>query len=139
MEGINSGKLIVSSMVAGGVMALSQLVLNEGVIADQQQASLDALGVAAPSGSQIGMFVLMTFITAGTMMWLYIVLRDRLGAGANTAMCVGSVVWVLRYLMGLGNFWVLGILGTPVVGIALVWGLVELPLAALAGAYFYSD
>ena len=139
MEGINIGKLIVSGIVAGVVMAISQLVLNEGLLVEQQQAALDALGVAAVSGSQIGMFVAMTFVAAGTMMWLYVVLRDRFGAGPKTAMCAGAVVWVLHYVLGIGNFWVLGMLGTPLVAITLIWGLVELPLAAMAGAYFYSD
>jgi hypothetical protein len=73
------------------------------------------------------------------MMWLYASLRDRLGPGPKTAMCAGIVVWVLYYLQGLSNFWILGMLGTPLVGIGLVWGLFELPIAAIAGAYFYSD
>ena len=30
-------------------------------------------------------------------------------------------------------------MGTSLVAPALVWGLVELPVAAIAGAYFYSD
>ncbi len=139
MEGINTGKLIISGIVAGIVMTISQLVLNEVVLVEQQQAALDALGVEAVSGSQIGMFVVMAFVASGTMMWLYVVLRDRFGAGPKTAMCAGVVVWVLYYFQGLSNFWILGMLGTPLVVTALVWGLVELPVAAMAGAYFYSD
>ena len=139
MEGINTGKLIVSGIVAGIVMTISQLVLNEGLLVEQQEAALDALGVAGVGGSQIGMFVVMTFVASCTMMWLYVVLRDRFGAGPKTAMCAGVVVWVLYYFRGLGNFWILGMLGTPLVVTGLVWGLVELPVAAMAGAYFYSD
>ncbi len=139
MEGINTGKLIVSGIVAGIVMTISQLVLNEGLLVEQQEAALDALGVAGVGGSQIGMFVVMTFVASCTMMWLYVVLRDRFGAGPKTAMCAGVVVWVLYYFQGLGNFWILGMLGTPLVVTGLVWGLVELPVAAMAGAYFYSD
>ncbi len=58
---------------------------------------------------------------------------------ARTAVCAGIVVWVLYYLQGLSNFWILGMMGTSLVAPALVWGLVELPVAAIAGAYFYSD
>jgi len=139
MEGINTGKLIVSGIVAGVVITVGQLVLNLVLLGGAQDAALEALGVAPVGGSQIGMFIAMTFVVSCTMMWLYASLRDRLGPGPKTAMCAGIVVWVLYYLQGLSNFWILGMLGTPLVGIGLVWGLFELPIAAIAGAYFYSD
>ena len=139
MEGINTGKLIVSGIVAGVVITVGQLVLNLVLLGGAQDAALETLGVAPVGGSQIGMFSAMTFVVSCTMMWLYASLRDRLGPGPKTAMCAGIVVWVLYYLQGLSNFWILGMLGTPLVGIGLVWGLFELPIAAIAGAYFYSD
>ena len=139
MEGINTGKLIVSGIVAGVVITVGQLVLNLVLLGGAQDAALETLGVAPVGGSQIGMFIAMTFVVSCTMMWLYASLRDRLGPGPKTAMCAGIVVWVLYYLQGLSNFWILGMLGTPLVGIGLVWGLFELPIAAIAGAYFYSD
>ncbi len=139
MEGINVGKLLVSGIVAGVIMTISQLVLNEGLLGGAQQTAFDAMGVSAVGGSQIGMFVVMTFVASCTMMWLYAVLRHRSGPGAGTAACAGLVVWVLYYFQGISNFWILGMFGTSPVLIALVWGLVELPVAAIAGAYFYSD
>ncbi len=139
MNGINTGKLLISGIVAGIVITVSQLVLNVVVLGGAQDAALEALGVEPVGGSQIGMFVVMTFVAAGTMMWLYASLRDRLGAGPRTAACAGVVVWVLYYLQGISNFWILGMTGTELVVPALIWGLIELPVAAIAGAYFYSD
>ena len=81
MEGINTGKLIVSGIVAGVVITISQMVLNLGVLGGAQDAALEAMGVAPVGGAQIGMFVAMTFVASCTMMWLYASLRDRLGAG----------------------------------------------------------
>jgi hypothetical protein len=69
----------------------------------------------------------------------YACIRTRLGPGPKTAIIAGLFAWFAVYVYcGVID----GVLfGMPVgtMGLVLVWGLVEYPLAALAGAWLYKE
>ena len=52
---------------------------------------------------------------------------------------VGLLVWVIGYLFPNAGFAVIGFLSMQFVTIATVWGLVEILVAALAGAALYKE
>ena len=139
MAEINYTKVAVAGLVAGLVVNAGEYVLNEVVLAEAQTEAFDAMGLAVPGGREIAIFIAMTFVMTFTMMWLYAALRASLGAGPKTAVCTGVVFWVPAVLGCGTTFAVLGMAPVSMTVIAVVWGLVELPLGAVAGAYFYSD
>ena len=95
MTSINNSKVLISGIVAGVVMSISEFILNDVVLAEQNQAAFEALNVPEPGGGTIALFVGMTFVVAILTMWLYAVLRDRSGVGPKTAVCAAVFVWIL--------------------------------------------
>ena len=73
------------------------------------------------------------------LVWLYAAIRPRFGPGPGTAVCAGLIVWGLAYLWGAIGNGVMGIFSWTTVIVGLVWGLVELIVASIAGAYFYKE
>lgn len=139
MAEINNGKVVVGGLVAGLVINVSEYVLNEIVVADAQAQAFDAMGIAGPGGREIAVFVALGFVMGITMIWLYAALRASQGAGPKTAVCVGIVAWVLASVMCVVPAILTGSVATSPGVIGLIWTLVELPVAALAGAFLYSD
>jgi hypothetical protein len=139
MSGINIGRVVGGGLVAGLVMNISQSILNVPVLGAEMDAELAALNLPAPGGGAIGIFVLMGFLLGILTVWLYAAVRPRLGPGPRTAVIVGLVIWATAYFYGLMGMGVMGMLSGRVVTIASVWGLVELPLAAVAGAWMYRE
>ena len=139
MSGVNNGKVVVGGLVAAVVMNVSQFVLNEMVLADSMTEMFEALNLPGVGGPEVAMFVAMTCVVAFTMIWLYAVARTNLGAGPKTALCIGSVVWLLYYGVPTMSFWIMGMWGGGDTVLTLAWTLVEILAAAVAGASFYSD
>jgi hypothetical protein len=139
MTPINWSKVLVGGLVAGVIMNVSEYVLNEPVLGAQAAEHMASLNLPPVGGSAIGVFIVMTFALAFFTIWLYAAIRPRYGAGPKTAMCAGSAVWFAAYLTPWITFAVLGFSPTDMAVIGSVWGLAELLIAAVAGAYFYQE
>ena len=85
------------------------------------------------------MFVTLTFVFGILLVWLYAAVRPRLGPGPKTAIKIGVVIWVLAYFGPLVSMGVMGMLPGRLALIGSIWGLVEVPLAAVAGAWMYRE
>lgn len=81
----------------------------------------------------------MTFGIGIVMVWLYAAVRPRLGAGPKTAVIVGLVIWLMAWVFVLLPMSVTGMLPGRLALIACIWGLVEVPLASVAGAWVYRE
>jgi hypothetical protein len=80
-----------------------------------------------------------TFVLGIVMVWLYALIRSRLGAGPKTAIVAGFILWLGIYLYsGVINGMLFGI-PLNMMLIVLVWGLVEYILAAIVGAWIYKE
>jgi hypothetical protein len=73
------------------------------------------------------------------VVWLYAAIRPRLGPGAQTAICAALVVWGLAYLYPNLFIIITNIFPRRMMVIGTVWGLVEVVVAGLAGAWLYSE
>lgn len=85
------------------------------------------------------MFVALGFVLGVLLVWLYAAIRPRFGPGPKTAAIAGVVVWFLAYFWSTVGFGMMGVFPSRLLVIGLVWGLVELILAALVGGRLYSE
>ena len=139
MANINTGGVVVGGLVAGLVINVSEYVLNEPVLGAEFAAALAAHNMPPIGGSAIAMFLIFGFALGLVLVWLYAAVRPRFGPGPKTAVIAGVAVWFLAYVTSMVFVGPLGLMSAQMIVIALIWGLVELVLAALVGAWLYSE
>ena len=139
MGGINLGRVVLGGLLAGLVIDVSEYVLNEVVLGEQMDAAMQRLNLPPVGGGAIGVFVVLGFALGIAATGLYAAIRPRFGPGVRTALCAGSTVWFFAYLYPSIGMGVLGFFPTGVITLAVIWGLVELLVAAVLGAWFYQE
>ena len=139
MKAINIIGVLKGGVVAGLIMNVSELILNVPVAGARMEAELKAINLPPPGGGAIALFSLTTLALGILLIWLYAAIRPRFGAGPKTAICAGLLVWTLSYLYASVFFGGLGVNSWGLIALGLAWSLVECLVAALAGAYLYSE
>jgi hypothetical protein len=139
MGKINLGRVILGGLVAGLVINFGEFILNGLILARQLEDAMRALNKPIIGNEAIALFVIGGFLLGILMIWLYAAIRPRFGAGPKTAICAGLVTWAFAYFYGSIGFIGMGLFPANLVFIGLVWGLVELPIAAVAGAWLYQE
>jgi hypothetical protein len=138
MGKINYGRVVLGGIVAGVIVNIGEVIAGL-IFADQYEAAMASLGLSAPSGSVMAVFTVTGFIWAILGIWLYAAIRPRYGAGPKTAMCAGSAVWFFSYLWPMFMDFMMGMLPVNLVVMGAIWGLIELNIAFVAGAFFYKE
>ncbi len=139
MGKINMVRVILGGLAAGLVLNISEFILNTKVLGAELAAHLAKMGLPPVSGAAIGVFVMLCFLLGIVTVWLYAAVRPRFGPGPKTASVVGSAVFFLAYLYGGVGMVALGIFPSQVEVTTMVWGFVEIMLAANVGAYLYKE
>jgi len=139
MGGINFGRVVLGGLLAGLVIDASEYLLNEVVLGEQMDAAMQRLNLPPVGGGAIGVFVVLGFALGIATIWFYAAIRPRFGAGVRTALCAGSAVWFFAYLYPSIGMGVLGFFPAGLMTLAVIWGLVELLVAAVAGAWLYKE
>jgi hypothetical protein len=140
MSAINMGRVVLGGLLAGLVIDIGEFLGNSFVFADAFAESMTAHNIAEPGGSAIAIFMVLGFVGGIAMVWLYAAIRPRLGPGPKTAAVAGVVAWLFWYLFPSIGWMVMGVYPTSAMSIlALVWGLAEFVLAAVAGAWLYVE
>jgi hypothetical protein len=139
MGKINYGRVVLGGLLAGVIISIGEYLLNEVVFAEQMAGVMTNLGLSAPGGEQIAALVVMTFVVGIALVWVYAAIRPRFGAGVKTAIIAGVVTWLLNYCLPNAGFTIIGVLPTNLAVTACLWGLVEILLAAVAGAWVYKE
>jgi hypothetical protein len=140
MGAINMAKVVVGGLLAGVVINVSEFLLNGVVFAEDMKAAMTALGRSPEmSTQQMVVWIAYGFVLGILALWVYAAVRPRLGAGPKTAAIVGVVVWALAYLLPAVGYWNLDLFPANLLVIGCVWGLVELILATVAGAWVYKE
>ena len=85
MSRINWGRVIVGGLAAGVVMNLGEWLLHEVILRERMESAAAAMGLERPTGSDIGIFVAMTFALGILLVWLYAAIRPRYGPGPKAA------------------------------------------------------
>jgi hypothetical protein len=139
MGRINTGRVVVGGLLAGLLINISEFVLNTVVIAKDMEAAMKAMNLPPIGGAQVGMFVVLGFALGITTVWLYAAIRPRFGPGVSTAACAALTVWFLAYVYPSMFILVLHVFPTMPTCISVVWGLPEIIIAAIAGAWAYTE
>ncbi len=140
MSKINFGRVLIGGLVAGVILNLGEWILNEKVLGAEMKEMMAKHNFVMPTGPNfIIMAVAVTFVLGIVMIWLYAMIRPRLGPGVKAAIIAAVVMWFGVYLYNAGFFVML--FGSPInsMAIACGWGLVEYSLAAIVGAWLYKE
>jgi hypothetical protein len=137
---MNFGRVILGGLVAGLVLNVGEFLLNAVILHNAM------LGWAAkhnlppdPGPTFLVVAILLTFVLGIVMVWLYALIRPRLGPGPKTAIVAALLLWFGIYVY-CGIIYGL-ILAQPanLIGLPIVWGLVEYVIAAIVGAWLYKE
>jgi hypothetical protein len=140
MGRINFGRVILGGIVAGIVINISEAILNAVVMAKDFEAAMVALGKPAAMTPQMLMvWLIYGFVLGILLVWLYAAIRPRYGPGAGTAVRAGLAVWFLNSFLVAVGFANMGLFPARLLAIGTVWGLFELVIAAVLGAWLYKE
>ena len=139
MSTINTGRVILGGLLAGLVINLSETVLNLFVAAQAMDESLKARNLEPLGGGPIAGFVIFSFLLGIVTVWLYAAIRPRFGPGVKTAAITGLVVWFLAYLKSSVANALMGFFPAKLVTLGTIWGIPEIILASIAGAWLYTE
>lgn len=139
MGKINLGRVILGGLLAGLVVNIGEAILNMVVVKEQVDATMLALNVPAVGGQAITGLVTLGFALGIAMVWVYAAIRTRFGPGVPTAVVAGVMVWFLSDAYPSASMVIMGIFPANLTMIATVWGLAEVVLASIAGAWVYSE
>ncbi len=144
MGKINTGRVILGGLVAGLVMNASEAFLHAGVLAADGAKLVEdwkRLGLEMDIKPSLILWLIgITFVLGILAVWTYAAIRPRFGPGPKTALCAGLAVWAMSYLYA-GVYIDAGIVVWPakLTWLPVVWGLVEVPVATLLGAWVYRE
>lgn len=139
MGKINTARVFLGGLLAGLVINIGEFVLNEPILGERWVGAMEALNQTPVGGGAIAIFVVMGFLLGIAAIWLYASIRPRFGAGPKTAVCAGLFVWFFVYLYVNVGMIAMGLFPTSLLIIATVWGLFEVPIATVAGAWIYKE
>ena len=139
MSNMNTGRVVLGGLLAGLVLNIGEFVLNEVVLGSQMKVWFAEHRFKEPTGSFIAIAVVLTFVLGIVIVQTYALIRPRLGPGVKTAVIAGLISWFAVYLYtGVINGVLFGLTMNQIV-MPLVWGLVEYTLAAILGAWAYTE
>ena len=139
MGGINTGKFLVCGFLAGIVINCGQTVVHLLLLTEQSAAFMENMGLPEPTGWQIGIFWLLSFAVGFAMIFVYAGFRPRFGAGPGTAVLAAATTFVLAELIPALFYIASGALGFGEYLPFLISTLVILMVAAVVGAWPYSE
>ena len=139
MGQINWSRVVLGGLIAGLVMNVSEFIMTVPALGTQMQAELARHSLPPMGASVATYYTVMAFVVGTLTVWLYAAIRPRYGPGPKTAICAGLTVWFLGPLRSRLGHATMGVFSTRLMVLAVVWGLVEMSVAALAGAWFYRE
>jgi hypothetical protein len=142
MGRINWGRVFLGGLLAGIVINIGEYLFHAVLFKNEVAEMMRALGkdpAAVMSGNAIVIWNLMGFLAGIGAVWGYAAIRPRFGAGAKTAMIAGIAVWFFSRFLGAVGEMNMGMASQKMILTGLVWGLVELVIATIAGAWAYKE
>ena len=142
MGRINWGKVFLGGLLAGVVINVSEMILNSVVVKRDWEEAMRALGkdpAAAMAGNAMAIWILWGFLAGIGLVWLYAAIRPRYGPGPKTAAIAGVGAWFFAGFLANLAMMNIGLFPRRLIMIGLVWGLVEMIVAAIAGAWAYKE
>ncbi len=139
MGPLNIGRVIAAGLLAGLIINISGFILNGVVLAADMEAAIRRLNLPAIDNGMLVWFVLLGFALGVSAVWLYAAVRPRFGPGVATATYAALAVWFFAYFYPSAFIAVMHIFPRRLVAIGTVWGLPEIVIATIAGAWAYTE
>ena len=140
MGKINLGRVILGGIIAGIVADLLGFLVDGMLLASKWNDGMKRLGQGDMSTNQIILFNLLGLVGGIALIWIYAAIRPRFGAGVKTAVYAGLTFWVVGVLIpNLSFMWVTGLFGRRLTSYTTAGALVEIVVAAIAGAAVYTE
>jgi hypothetical protein len=141
MSNVNWGKFILGALIVAAICFVSDGFLHQRVVNEQWEAVIAALGATVPEHAGFSMvwFVVFEAGRGFLTMYVYVLLRPRLGPGVKTATWAGVVAWVAYSLTGPAQFIPLGFYSVSLWAFVGIYQLVFTIIAAIVGAAPYSE
>ena len=139
MNNINFGRVLLGGLVAGVILNVGEWLLNGMVLHKEMEEFFKRCGFPQPGTNFLVIAVAITFVLGIVIVLGYAAIRPRFGPGPKTAIIAALFAWFGIYLYQNIIAFGLGLVPAKMFVIALVWGLVEYILAAMAGASLYKE
>jgi len=139
MGKINVGRVILGGLLAGLVINVGESIRNLAIAGERMELAYRELNLQPPGGGTIGAFIVLGFALGILMVWLYAAIRPRFGADAKTAILAGFFVWLFAWLWPGIVDGLMGLFDADLIVFVVVWGLLEILAAAIAGAWLYRE
>lgn len=139
MTNIHLGRVLLGGILAGLVIIVGEYVLNGIILAEHWARMRLDFGIAPLGPAQFVAGSLITLFYGVVLIWLYAAMRPRFGTDLATALVAALTFWMIAYVLFLLSLWASGIVTPTIALISIAWGLVEAPLAALAGVKVYGS
>lgn len=138
-DNINWARVFGGGLVAGLIINIGEFILNEPILGAEMASMMESMNKPAVGTGAIMVFVMLAFAIGILAVWLYSAIRPRFGPGLKTAACAGLTVWGLAWLYPAITMAALGLYTFKILLIVSVWGMVEITLATVAGAWLYKE
>jgi hypothetical protein len=140
MGKINLQRVLIGGLLAGVVINAGEMLFHAVVFKDTMQTAMAALGKTVPEdASRMAYWITFGFLYGIALVWVYAAIRPRFGASVKTAVYAGLVVWLFGGLFNVLGEAPLGLFPRNFYVMGAVWGLIEIPIAAVAGAWLYKE
>ncbi len=136
---INIARVILGGLMAGLVINAGELILNFWLLAERMQLAYRELGLPPTGGGTVPVFVILGFGLGLLIVWLYASVRPRFGPGPKTAVLTGFFVWLFAVLWPTLGSGLLGLFDADLLVFIAIWGMFEIVIAAVAGAWLYRE
>lgn len=136
---MNYARVFLGGLLAGAVLAAGESILSWVVLAgDWEATAIDPETITHGTWTSLAL-VGVVWVNGFVLIWLYAAIRPRFGPGPRTAVIAGLTLWLIGWaLMGL-SLTLTGVVTLRVAVISAIWGVLEVPLAAMAGAWLYRE
>lgn len=141
MAAMNAKRLLVAGAVAGVVMNVIDFVANyfTGASLHRDLMSVNpALWENMNRPGRLPAYLLIDFILAFVIVWLYVAIRPRFGAGSSTALRAAAATW----LFGAAQWYLfvlMGLLSHATFGVSSLVSAVNFAATALVGGMLYRE
>jgi hypothetical protein len=139
MANINLGRVVLGGLLAGVVLNVGESILNIAIVGGQWEEAMVNLGLEPAGTGSMVYWIIYGFVMGIAMVWLYAGLRPRLGPGPKTAAITGLFMWFVAWLLPSLSFGLMGLFPMNLMAISIIWGVFEVPIAAVAGAWLYTE
>lgn len=138
-QGINYPRVLLGGLLAGVLLAIGEAILSTVVLSGEwEPTAVDP--DATTHGTLRSMALVSVVILSGfVLIWLYAAIRPRFGPGPGTAIIAGLALWLIAWALMGASLALSDLVTSRVAVISAIWGVFEVPLAALAGAWFYRE